>query len=95
MTRVSGMESESPPWCVYIVRCADDTLYTGVTVDIDARLAAHNSGAGARYTRVRLPVDLVYTEPAADRAAAQRREWQIKQMTALAKRRLIGTSESP
>ena len=95
MTGDTGANAEASGWCVYIVRCADNTLYTGVTVDIDARLAAHNAGAGARYTRARLPVDLVYREPATDRAAAQRREWQIKQMTAVAKRRLISVSDSP
>ena len=49
-------------WHVYIVRCADDTLYTGITVDLEARLRAHNAGIGAKYTARRLPVELVYTE---------------------------------
>ena len=55
-------------WHVYIVRCADRTLYTGVAKDLPARIAAHNDGRGAKYTRQRLPVKLVYSEAAADRA---------------------------
>jgi predicted GIY-YIG superfamily endonuclease len=79
------------PWFVYIVRCADRTLYTGVTNDTDRRVADHNAGRGARYTRSRLPVDLVYVEPVTDRGAALRREGEIKRMRAAQKRDLIGT----
>jgi len=61
-----------------MVECADGSLYTGIARDPDQRLAAHNSGKGARYTRSRLPVKLVYREPARDRANASRREAQIK-----------------
>jgi putative endonuclease len=75
-------------WHVYIVRCADRTLYTGVAKDLPARIAAHNEGRGAKYTRQRLPVKLVYAEPAADRGAAQRRELQIKRLPRAAKRAL-------
>jgi putative endonuclease len=76
------MPAMEPCWHVYILRCADGSLYTGITTDLDRRLAEHNAGAaaGARYTRARLPVTLVYQEAAADRAAAARREWQIKQL---------------
>jgi predicted GIY-YIG superfamily endonuclease len=63
-------------------------LYTGVAKDLAARIAAHNDGRGAKYTRQRLPVELVYKEPAADRAAAQRRELQIKRLSRDAKRAL-------
>jgi putative endonuclease len=70
----------SPAWHVYIVRCADGTLYTGVARDLTARLAAHNAGRGAKYTRTRLPVALIYRETAADRAAALRREHEIKRL---------------
>lgn len=65
---------------VYILRCADDTLYTGVCVDIGQRLAAHNSGRAAKYTRGRLPAELVYCEACADRSAALRRECAIKRL---------------
>ena len=79
-------------WHVYIVECADSTLYTGVALDVGERLARHNAGLGARYTRGRRPVRLVYAETAADRAAAQRREHAIKRLSAAAKRRLIETA---
>ena len=60
-------------WWVYILRCADGTLYTGATNDLDRRLAAHNAGRGAKYTRARRPVALVYREAAADKSAALQR----------------------
>jgi len=80
---------DSAGWYVYIVRCADASLYTGVTNRIDARIAVHNAGRGARYTRSRLPVELVYWEPADDRSAALRREAQIKRLSADEKKSLI------
>ncbi len=67
-------------WYVYILRCGDDTLYTGITDDVERRLAAHRSGKGAKYTRSRGPLTLVYQEPQPDRAAASRREYEIKHM---------------
>ena len=70
------------------MRCADRTLYTGVAKDLPARLRAHNSGSGAKYTRSRLPVKLVYSERARDRGAAQRREHEIKRLPRAAKRAL-------
>ena len=76
-------------WYVYILRCADDTLYTGVATDLEARVATHNAGKGAKYTRGRRPVVLVYQETAIDRAAAQRREAEIKRMGVEGKRQLV------
>jgi len=76
-------------WAVYIVECADGTLYTGVATDVVARVAAHNAGRGAKYTRGRLPVRLVYREAVGDRGAALRREHAIKQLSRVAKRRLV------
>lgn len=76
-------------WHVYIVRCADRTLYTGVAKDVAARVAAHNAGRGAKYTRARLPVKLVHSEEAADRGAALRREHAIKALPRAAKRALF------
>ena len=69
-------------WVVYMLRCADGTLYTGITTDVTRRLAEHNGvGAlGARYTRSRRPVQLAYVEKAASRAAAARREAAIKRL---------------
>jgi putative endonuclease len=66
---------------VYIVRCADRTLYTGVAKDLAARIRAHNDGRGAKYTRSRVPVRLVYAEVVADRGAALRREHEIKRLS--------------
>ena len=66
---------------VYIVRCADGTLYTGWTTDLDRRLKAHNDGTGAKYTRSRRPVELIYQELFDDKIEAQKREWAIKHMT--------------
>ncbi|MBI5438278.1 MAG: GIY-YIG nuclease family protein [Nitrosomonadales bacterium] len=65
-------------WFCYILRCADDTLYCGITNDLDKRLAAHNTGTASKYTRVRLPVDLVFAETCADRSTASKREMEIK-----------------
>ena len=77
-------------WYVYIVRCADETLYTGVTVDPARRLHEHNhSPAGARYTRSRRPVELVYQEQCESRAAACSREAQLKQLRREDKQRLF------
>jgi len=83
-------DREVPGWQVYILRCADDTLYTGVTNDLDARLATHNLGKGARYTRSRLPVRVLYSECAADRGAAQSREAAIKRLSRAEKLALVG-----
>ena len=63
---------------VYIVECADGSLYTGWAMDVERRVKAHNAGRGARYTRWHRPVTLVYVEEQPDRSAAQKREWEIK-----------------
>ncbi|MDR0884490.1 MAG: GIY-YIG nuclease family protein [Oscillospiraceae bacterium] len=78
-----------PGDCVYILRCRDGTLYTGWTNDLDRRLAAHNAGTGAKYTRSRAPVTLVYAEHMPDRSAALSRERQIKGLTRNEKLALI------
>ena len=74
---------------VYLLRCADGTLYCGWTNDLPARVAAHNSGSGAKYTRSRLPVELVYFEEYEDRQEAMSREWHIKHMSRVQKLRLV------
>lgn len=68
-------------WYVYILRCRDDTLYTGITDDLNRRLEAHNSGKGAKYTRGRGPVTLCYSEPQESYSAALKREYAIKQLS--------------
>ena len=82
-------------WSVYILRCADGTLYTGIAKDVDGRLASHNDGAGAKYTRSRLPVRLVFREEVGDHGVALRREIKIKAMAAGEKRELIATAGTP
>jgi len=76
-------------WYVYMLRCADNSLYTGVATDIESRVVVHNAGKGAKYTRGRLPVVLVYRESVRGRSAALKREHAIKRLTRLAKHRLI------
>ncbi len=78
-------------WYVYIVRCVDGSLYTGVAKDVASRVRRHNAGQGAKYTRGRRPVSLVHQEPAVDRSAALRREREIKRLPAVEKLRLAGS----
>ena len=79
-----------PTWYVYIVQCRDDTLYTGISTNPETRVAEHNSGQNAaKYTRARRPVSLLYTEPAASRSAALKREIAIKRLSRQAKLALI------
>ncbi len=73
----------------YIVKCNDDTLYTGWTNDIEKRVEAHNAGKGAKYTKTRRPVELVYWEEFETKEDAMKREYAIKQMTRKAKNKLI------
>jgi putative endonuclease len=79
-------------WVCYLLECADSTLYCGITNDLEKRLAAHNSGEGAKYTRGRTPVRLVYAEPCDDRSVALKREMKVKQLTRDEKRLLCGLS---
>ncbi len=77
-------------WYVYIVRCNDGTFYTGVARDLNRRIQQHNHGnAGAKYTRARRPVELVYHETAADRSSAQQREYRVRKLSVAEKRQLI------
>lgn len=76
-------------WYVYILKCADNTLYTGITVDVKRRLVQHNAGKGAKYTRSRTPVEVMYTEVAECRSSATKREMAIKKMTKTQKQQLI------
>ena len=81
-------------WYVYMLRCCDGSLYTGYTDDVDRRLACHNSGKGAKYTRSRLPVALVYSEECTDKSAALKREFAIKQLTKAQKESIITEKEN-
>jgi len=81
-------------WTVYILRCADGSLYTGVARDLERRLLQHNGrlAGGSRYTRGRRPVELLWCGSAGDRGAAQRREAAIKKLSRREKLRLAGAS---
>jgi putative endonuclease len=80
-------------WFVYVVRCRDGTLYTGISRDLDARIAKHNQGKGARYTRGRAPVALVHTERKSSHSAALRREAAIKALPRQEKLALVGEAK--
>ena len=73
----------------YLVQCADGTLYGGYTTDLQKRLAAHNSGKGAKYTRSRLPVELVWWEEYPTKEAAMSREWHVKRLSRAEKLKLV------
>lgn len=75
---------------IYILECSDGSLYTGITKDITKRLEEHNTSTkGAKYTKARRPVKLLYEEPSADRSSASKREYEIKKLTRLKKLQLI------
>lgn len=81
-------------WQLYILRCRDGSLYTGIAVDAQKRLEMHRSGRGAKYTRGRLPLEMVYCETCTDHSAALKREWQIKHLPREEKEKLIADCSS-
>ena len=86
---VEPVAVEEAPWTVYMLRCSDGSLYTGITNNFSRRLAQHQDGVASKYTRVRLPVEPVYREAAVDRSAATRREMELKSFSRQAKLALI------
>lgn len=82
------------PWQLYILRCGDGTLYTGIAVDAWKRLAMHRSGRGAKYTRGRGPLELVYLERCPSHCDALRREVEVKRLTRAEKEKLISTERN-
>lgn len=76
-------------WKLYMLRCRDGSFYTGITTDVQKRLAAHNAGKGAKYTRGRGPLELVYSEDCGDHSAALKRELEIKALSREEKMKLI------
>ena len=76
-------------WKLYLLRCGDGTLYCGITTDVESRLEAHRSGRGAKYTRGRGPLELVYTEDCGDHSTALKRECAVKRLTKPQKEELI------
>lgn len=79
---------------VYILKCADDSLYTGITTDLEKRLKAHNKKQGAKYTRGRTPVTLLYYEEGHDKSSALKREIQIKKLSRKQKEKLIADKDT-
>lgn len=79
---------------VYIVKCSDGTYYTGYTNDLEKRLFAHNAGKGAKYTKNRIPVEVVYFEEYEDKSEAMKREYAIKQLTRGQKEKLIKSKKA-
>ena len=82
-------------WYVYVVRCADGSLYTGISTDVPARVAAHNAGRGARYTRSRRPVELLHMETKRSQSTALKREAAIKALPRERKLTLVGAERAP
>ena len=80
-------------WFVYLLRCGDGSLYCGITDDVQRRLEAHRMGKGAKYTRGRGPLELVYTEECGTYSEALKREYAIKQLPRLEKLQLAGLAE--
>ena len=80
-------------WYLYILRCKDDSLYTGITTDVEKRLDAHRAGRGAKYTRGRAPLELVYRETCGGHSAALKREAQIKKLSREQKQVLIASEK--
>ena len=89
------MKNNNKKWYVYIVRCRDNTLYTGIARDLTRRILQHNNNKGAKYTRSRGPVTLVYAEEQDNRSEATKREYQIKKLTLSGKTVLIGQQNPP
>ena len=83
--------SQPPDWIVYILECADQTLYTGITNDLDHRINEHESGTGAKYTRGRAPFKLLYTETHSTRGQASKREAEIKSFDRVTKLQLVSS----
>ena len=76
-------------WCLYILRCGDGTFYTGITTDVDKRLEAHRSGRGAKYTRGRAPLEVIYRECCGTHSDALKREMEVKRLSREEKQTLI------
>jgi len=84
--------TKNSQWFTYIIRCADNTLYTGISNHLEKRIDSHNSGNGAKYTKGRGPVKLVYKEKSKDKSTASKREAEIKKLTRKEKLKLISLS---
>lgn len=93
MTSAAGVWKGKAMWYLYILRCGDGSLYTGITTDVEKRFRAHQSGKGAKYTRGRGPLEIVYREECADHSQALKRELAIKALTRQEKEALLSKME--
>lgn len=78
-------KQKAPAWSLYTLKCRDGTLYTGITTDLSRRVRQHNDGTASRYTRSRLPVKLIFSEPCRGRSQALKREYAMKQLSRIEK----------
>jgi len=92
--RKRATKEKAPGWFLYILRCKDNTFYTGITTDLERRLDQHNNGTASRCTRSRLPVVRVYQEACADRSDALKRECAVKKLTREEKKQLMKSKRS-
>lgn len=83
------MKSKQKAWFVYILKCSDGTLYTGITNDVKKRVEAHNAGKGAKYTRGRGPVEVLYKKRCKDKSSASKKEAKIKKLDKIGKLKII------
>ncbi|AHB67289.1 hypothetical protein HISP_15215 [Haloarcula hispanica N601] len=88
------MTTARSPYHVYVLRCSDNTFYTGYTTDVERRVREHDAGDGAKYTRGRTPVELIHVEPFDSQSAAMSREYEIKQYSRAEKERLVESSDA-
>lgn len=88
---MAAMATSTKPWFLYLIECADRSIYTGIAVDVAARFAAHAAGKGARYTRAHPPLRLLASVAFADRSAAARAEYRVKRLSPAAKREFAQT----
>ena len=89
MTPAKKRSKKTVAWLLYILKCSDNTLYTGITNDLPRRLAQHNNGTASRYTRSRLPVKVVYSEPCSNRSCALKKELAVKRLSRKEKEKYI------
>lgn len=87
---MSTLNKQKSLWHIYILKCSDESLYTGITTDLIRRVDEHNNSAkGAKYTRIRRPVELIYSEGCEDKSSASKREHEIKKLSRIQKLKLI------
>jgi predicted GIY-YIG superfamily endonuclease len=81
MDAAKKRKKKASAWVVYVLKCRDNTLYTGITSDVSRRVHQHNNGTASRYTRSRLPVKLIFSEPCRNRSQALKKEYAMKQLS--------------